>query len=127
MPRSLEVLPNRYAACRLAAGSGLPWWAAESEPLLSFTRTPDETSVVCEESRVPGEVRAQRGYRALRVDGPIPFDEVGVVAGLSRPLAKAGIPVFALSTFDTDYLLVGDGDLERALVALTSAGFSVRD
>lgn len=124
--RAIELLPDRYAVCRLPAGSGLPWWAARSDSLLCATFTATEVSVVCEAARVPGDVRTAGTYRALRVDGPIPLDEVGVLARLATPLAGAGIALFAVSTYDTDYLLVTEDQLARGIEALRAAGVVVR-
>jgi hypothetical protein len=125
--RALELLSGRYAVCRLGAGDALPpWAAAPGAPLLSITRTPEELSIVCEESRVPAEFpRAERGWRVARIRGRIPFDEVGVVAGVTAPLAAAGIPVFVVSTFDTDYLLVPEPRLEAARAALEAARYEL--
>ena len=74
----------------------------------SITRTPDELSIVCDEDAVPADIKAERGWRTLRIEGPIPFEMVGVAAALLSPLAEAGISIFLVSTFDTDYLLVKD-------------------
>ena len=88
-------------------------------------RTPEETSVVCPVDDVPPSVaRVDKGWRALKVDGPLPLTMTGVTAKLTTPLASAGIPVFALSTYDTDYLLIKSEHLERA-VALLRTRFTV--
>jgi hypothetical protein len=115
----LSVLPERLAICRLSASARVPSWALElHETLISITRTADELSIVCPEAVVPPEVQVERGWRALKVPGPLPFELTGVLAGLATPLAAAGISIFAISTYDTDYVLVRAGDLERALAAL---------
>src|SRR5206468_8549222 len=88
------------------------------EAFVSVTRTPDELSIVCPDEAVPPDVEVESGWRALKVPGPIPFDQVGVLAALATPLAAAGISTFAVSTYDTDYVLVREPDLERALAAL---------
>ena len=90
-------------------------------------RTPDELSVVCAADAVPAGVRAERGWKALAVDGPLAFELTGILAGLTGVLARAGVPLFALSTHDTDLLLVREADLERAVAALRAAGHEVRD
>lgn len=95
--------------------------------LWSVTRTPDELSVVIAESAVPPEVRAEREWRALKVAGLLDFGLVGVLASLTAPLASAGVSVFVLSTFDTDYLLVRDPDLPRAVAVLRDAGFTIEE
>jgi hypothetical protein len=121
----LTLLPERLAICRLPAGALVPEWAQVAGPLVSITRTADELSVVCDEADVPAEVTAERGWRALRVAGPLDFALTGVLAALVAPLAEAGVSIFALSTYDTDYVLVRETDVERAVAALAGAGHTV--
>ena len=78
--------------------------------------------MVCPERRVPEGVRRQGGWRCLAVRGPLPFELTGVLASLASPLAAAAVPIFAVSTFDTDYLLIPGDDLEAAVAALDAAG-----
>lgn len=122
---SLRLLDSRFAIIRLPSGAGLPWWAASSEEFLSVTCTADETSIVCDARQVPAGVRAEREFRALRVDGTLPFEATGVLASLAVPLADGGVSIFAISTFDTDYLLVRETSLDSALRLLRGAGHSV--
>ena len=122
---SLEVLQPLLAVVQLEPGSGMPWWAATSS-FLSFTRTADEDSLVCEEARLPEGLTAQRGLRALRVEGTLPFHLTGVLASLTTPLADADLPVFVVSTYDTDYLLVNDSVLPKAVEVLRKAGHTVK-
>jgi GNAT superfamily N-acetyltransferase len=119
----LILLPGRYAVCRLPADAAVPAWATGE--VVSISRTSDELSVVCRQEAVPEGVRREGGWRCLGVAGPLDFAQVGVLAALLVPLAEAGVAVFALSTFDTDYLLVKDTDRERALAALRRAGHEV--
>jgi hypothetical protein len=122
---TLEVLAGSYAVCRLDPAEAVPAWAWSGQ-LASVTRTDAELSIVCAESSVPAAVgRAERGWRALRVVGPLDFNAIGVMASLAAPLARAGISILALATFDTDYLLVREPDLSRALTALRAAGQNV--
>ena len=121
---SLTVLEPLLAVVRFPAGSGMPWWAAASS-FLSFTRTANEDSLVCEEVRVPEGLMAQRGFRALRVNGTLPFHLTGVLASMVRPLAEAEVPVFVVSTHDTDYLLVDESVLWKGIDALRKAGHTV--
>ena len=123
---SLTILEPSLAVTRFPARSGLPWWAATSS-FLSFTRTADEDSLVCEEVRVPDGLASQKGFRALRVDGKLPFHLTGVLVSLANPLANAGVPIFAVSTHDTDYLLIPETMLERAMAALREAGHAVSE
>jgi uncharacterized protein len=118
--REIRVLEDRLAICRLDADAPPPGWVFHAEArFFSVTRTHEETSVVCCEDDVPPSIaRVERGWRALMLRGPIPFEEIGVLASLVSPLAIAGIPVFAISTFDTDYVLVRESDLPRAIEEL---------
>jgi hypothetical protein len=116
----LLLLAGRYAVCRLPAEAAFPAWVAGD--LVCVTRTAEELSVVCREHAVPGGVRCELGWRCLRVAGTLDFSLVGVLASLLVPLAEAGVAVFALSTFGTDYLLVREAELDRATKALLAAG-----
>lgn len=120
----LVVLPDMYAVCRLENDAPVPAWATTG-PFFSITRTAQELSVVWPQNLVPDGVRCERGWRCLRVAGTMDFSMVGVVASLVTPLAEAGISVFVISTFDTDYLLVKENDLGLALKALRAAGQTV--
>jgi hypothetical protein len=113
----LRETPWRLAICRFAPDSALPAWVLhDSAEFWSITRTPHELSVVCSEDDLPPSVdeHVERGWRAFAVVGPLPFELTGVVSGLTAPLAAAGIPVFVVSTYDTDYLLVKAVDFVQA-------------
>jgi hypothetical protein len=114
-----------YAVSRLDAHASLPGWVVGG-PFVSFTRTADELSVVCRGEVVPEGVRCERGWRCLRVGGTLDFSLVGILALPVGPLAEAGVSVFAVSTFDTDYLLVKQADFQRAVDVLLTAGHTVR-
>jgi uncharacterized protein len=120
----LSLLPERFAISRLAADAPLPEWATQG-PFFSVTRTGDELSVVSEISRVPPGVHSQPGWRVLKVHGPFVLSEVDVLASLAAPLAEAQVSLFAVSTFDTDYLLVNASQLSAAIAALERAGHKV--
>lgn len=120
----LAVLPGTFAVARCEAGSNPPGWAAEGA-FWSLTRTARELSVVCEERLIPQGVQAEHGWACLAVAGPIDFSEIGVLAALSGTLAEARVSLFALSTYDTDHLLVRREDLGRAIAALEEAGHQV--
>jgi hypothetical protein len=122
---NLSLLPETFAICRLDAGSPIPAWALAAEGFVSITRTGDELSTVCPKALVPYNVQASRSWRCLRVAGPLDFTLVGVLASLASPLAAAGISIFALSTYETDYLLVREAQLPAAIEALAAAGHTV--
>jgi hypothetical protein len=113
----LFLLPERYAVVRLAALSPVPSWAWRGT-LNAVVRTEDELSIVCEQSAVPDDVKCEPDWIALKLQGPILFSTTGVLASLVNPLAAADIPVFAISTYDTDYILIKAEDLARARTVL---------
>ena len=127
MPASLhlEAIETRLAVCRLDAGSDVPGWLDRSSDFTSVTRTKDELSIVCARDDVPDGIPMEGPWRAFRVQGPLVMTLIGVVAALANPLADAGISIFAISTFDTDYILVHEPDFEAAVGALTQAGHIV--
>jgi hypothetical protein len=90
-----------------------------------MTRTAEELSIICEQTAVPSGVQHEPGWRCLRVAGTLAFSLSGVIASLVVPLAEVDVAVFVFSTFDTDYLMVGEKDLARALTALRAAGHQV--
>jgi hypothetical protein len=111
---------------RLSADATLPPWATQGA-FFSVTRTSDELSIACPARQVPPSVAAETGWRALKVAGPFALSEVGVLAALAAPLAKAGVSLFVISTFDTDYLLVTEKQLHAAIAALNDAGHRIQE
>ncbi len=124
----LELLlaEGGIAVCRLAGGSAPPDWACGG-PLMAWIATASEVTVVCAEDRVPDGIQREAGWRCLSVAGPLDLSLVGILSRLTAVLAEARIPVFALSSFDTDHLLVRAEDLDRAVAALRDAGHRVRE
>ena len=120
----LYALDDLYAIVRLEPDADVPVWARNGH-FWSITRSDSELSLVCPQDDVPTDASAERGWCALEVAGPLDFSLTGVVSSLVTPLAEEEIPIFLISTFETDYLLVREADLHRAVEALTSAGHSV--
>jgi uncharacterized protein len=122
----LSLLDGDLAVVRLDAGAGPPPWArAGATGLLSVTTAPGETSVVCDAAGVPGGADPSGPWRALAVAGPLDHALTGILAAIATPLADAGVPIFAVSTFDTDYVLVPAEHVSAAVAALLSAGHRV--
>ena len=121
----LRALAAPLALCRLSASDAIPEWAALARTFLTISRTPTELSIVADESVVPEGIDAQRGFRALRVEGPLPLDLIGIFAAIASPLAAANVPIFPIATYDTDYVLVAENNFERAVAALEAAGHRV--
>jgi hypothetical protein len=122
----LELLPDTLAICRFDAEARVPEWTGRSRRFLTVSRTAEELSITAVQSAVPRDARCERDYRAFRVRGPLPLDLIGILAAIADPLAEAGLSIFAISTFDTDYVLVKSRDLPAAVEALERAGHQVK-
>lgn len=121
---SLSLLPERLAICRLGPNEAIPQWVF-STSFWSVTRTDDELSLILPEELVPSSWKAEKGWRCLKVLGPLDFSITGIIASLSTLLAEAGVSILAISTYDTDYLLVRSGDVDRAKEILIEHGHRI--
>jgi uncharacterized protein len=124
MNLDLEILQPNFSICQLESDAAMPGWA-ESGELIAITRTTEELSIVAETRLLPSDIQVEHGWRALKVAGPLDFSLVGILASLATTLAEAGVSIFAISTFNTDYLLVKGEQLDDTLTALQSAGHTV--
>jgi hypothetical protein len=121
----LFVLPETLAICQLPKDARVPQWALAAS-LYSITRTAEELSVVCPQTDVPEGIKKDEGWRCLKVEGPLDFSATGILASLTMPLAKEEISVFAVSTYNTDYLLVKAQHLEKAVQVLAQNGHQIQ-
>ena len=117
---NLTVMPLSLAIARLPSSSPIPSWLANEEGFFSLTRTQDELSVVCTENRVPSNVKVEKGWRCIKIEGPLDFGLTGVLSSLLNPLAEAKISIFAISTFDTDYLMIKKEHIQKAIEILNT-------
>jgi hypothetical protein len=108
----------------LPASDPVPDWVSGAS-FATVSRTPEELSITIDQDLVPAGVRSERDYRAIRVAGVLPPDLIGILVAIGAPLAEAKLPIFAISTFDTDYVLIRSRDLDRALTALRQAGHRI--
>jgi hypothetical protein len=122
----LSLLAETFTICQLAPDAAVPEWAKQGQ-FFSITRTSEELSIIAASDLVPGRLRTAVSWRVMKVHGPFDFSEVGVLAALVQPLAAAGVSVFAVSTFDTDYLLVQCSQLREAVTALRNAAHTVHE
>jgi hypothetical protein len=120
----LFLLDGRLAVCRLRPQDEVPEWASGGA-FSSVTRTSTELSIVCREDTVPDGIAREGGWRIFQVEGPLDFALIGVMASIAGPLGEAGVSLFAVSTFDTDYVMVRERDVEAAVLALRAAGHRV--
>jgi hypothetical protein len=124
--KKLLLLSETLCICRLERNAPIPEWALTSA-FSSITRTVEELSVVCPRNRVPPGIQKQDRWKALQVEGPLDFSLTGILASLTGPLAKEGISTFAISTYDTDYLLVKEEQLEGAIQRLREEGYEIKE
>jgi len=122
----LSLLPEILAICQLPKDARVPHWALAGM-FFSVTRTAEELSVVCPQTNVPEEIKKDEGWRCLKVEGPLDFSAAGILASLTMPLAKEGISVFAVSTYNTDYLLVKKKHLGKAVQILAQNGHRIQE
>ena len=119
---TFSLLSGTYSVARLAPDTPVPAWTFDSAGFSSITRTTDELSIVGPDSIVPEDIRAERGWHVIKLHGPFAFDAVGILSSFILPLAKSGVVIIAISTFDTDYVLVKAPQLEQVVEALRAAG-----
>jgi hypothetical protein len=122
---TITVHPELYAICRLEPEAEVPAWAA-GKTFFTVSRTKNELSIVCEGQEVPEGIHAERERRLLQVEGTLAFSLTGILAAITVPLAEAAISIFAVSTYDTDYVLVKENDLENAIAVLEKAGHAIQ-
>jgi hypothetical protein len=119
------LLKGKLAICRLENSAPVPDWLLEGE-FFTVSRTFDELSFVCPQESVPDGIQCNKNWRCLKVEGPLSFQETGVLAAMTAPLAKAKISVFVFSTYDTDYIMVKEADMEKTIRILSAEGHGVR-
>jgi hypothetical protein len=121
---TLTLMPDRLAVCRMAGDADLPAWAF-GPGFFSVTRTADELSIVTREDAPPPGILHEPGWRCLKLEGQFDFALTGILSSLATPLADAGVGIFVMSTYNTDYILVKQADLTQAVAALQAAGHTV--
>jgi len=114
-------LPGQYEIVRLAPDASVPDWAVQGE-FTSITRTGDELSIVCPTGNLPPDVQSPQRWICLKLEGPFPFSQTGVLLSFIEPLSNNGIPIFAISTYDTDYVLIQEEYAGAAISFLQQAG-----
>jgi hypothetical protein len=121
----MKLLSGKYGVCRLDKNELLPEWVKDSE-FFSITKTCDELSVVCSQDSIPDDIKCEKDWGILKVEGPLDFSLVGILAAISTILAGSGISIFAVSTYDTDYILVKEKDIDNAINILTSNRYEIK-
>jgi len=117
-----RILEGKHAICKLAPATPIPDWAEQPAGLVSITRTEVELSIVCPEANIPSDVKAATGWVCFRLEGPFPFTQTGILTSFIGPLSSHAVPIFVVSTFDTDYVLVPEEYVSEASRLLSEAG-----
>lgn len=123
---TMRLLRGKYGVCRLDKTDLVPQWVQNSD-FFSITRTLDELSIICTEESIPNYTKCEKDWRILKIEGPLDFSLIGILASISTILAQKGISIFAISTFDTDYILVKSKKIDSAIVALVNEGYEIID
>jgi uncharacterized protein len=126
MKLTMKLLEEKYGVCRLEKDEPIPAWCQKGE-FYSITKTSEELSIVCSQRYIPEDIKCERDWRILKVEGPLDFSLIGILASISTLLAKSNISIFALSTYDTDYILIKGKDINNAITALRSEGYEVKN
>ena len=119
---TLRILPQQFTVCKITSPEGVDFTA----PFVFLSKTDDELSLVCESQIVPENTTdTEAGWRGFKITGQLDFSLVGILAKISGLLAEAGISLFAISTYNTDYILVKESSLEQAVASLKKAGYTI--
>lgn len=121
---NMRLLQEKYGVCRLEINEEIPKWAINSQ-FYSITKTQDELSIVCPQNNIPSNIKYEDNWRILKVEGPLDFSLIGILSSISTILANNKISIFAISTYDTDYILVKDKDVENAIKVLSNENYHV--
>jgi uncharacterized protein len=121
---TLILQKETMAVCRLSPEEEVPAWVLK-EPFYCVTHTADELSIILPQSKLPVDWKAERDWRIFKILGPLDFNLIGILASIANPLALASIPINALSTYDTDYVMVRTWELEQTCKVLEFEGFKI--
>lgn len=121
---TMKLLNDKYGVCRLDKSELIPGWAQNSD-FFSITKTSDELSIVCSQDDIPDDIKCEKDWRMLKILGPLDFSLIGILSSISTILAQKGISIFAISTYDTDYILVKNKDIDNAIAALIAERYEI--
>ncbi|SNT26361.1 hypothetical protein SAMN05446037_10673 [Anaerovirgula multivorans] len=121
---TMKLLKEKYGVCRLEKTDPIPEWGRNSD-FYSITKTSDELSIVCPQDSIPNDIKCEKDWRVLKVEGPLDFSLIGILASISDILAQKEISIFAISTYDTDYILVKDKEIDKAISALVNEAYEI--
>jgi len=122
MKLQLKIFSENYGVCQLPREEKIPIWAEGD--FISITRTDEELSIVCKEKYIPKDIKCEKDWVCIKVMGPLDFSLTGILSSLAKPLAEAKISIFAISTFNTDYLLIKRNNFKKSIEILSKEGNS---
>ncbi|MBU3098933.1 MULTISPECIES: ACT domain-containing protein [Clostridium] len=123
---TMKLLNEKFAVCRLNKNEQIPEWVKNSS-FYSITKTSDELSIVCSQDSIPSNIKCEKDWRILKVEGPLDFSLIGIISSISTILALKRISIFAVSTYDTDYILVKNKDIDNTILALSNERYEIID
>lgn len=121
---TLKILKNRYSVCRLNKNDEIPKWIFQEE-FFSITRTDDELSIVCLQDKIKEDIKCEKDWKVLKIEGPLDFSLVGILSRISTLMANNDISIFAISTYDTDYILIKEESIKRAIEVLENNNYNI--
>ena len=121
---TMKLLKEKYGVCSLDKNELIPKWAQSSD-FFSITKTCDELSIVCSQDHIPNDIKCEKNWRILKIEGQLDFSLIGILSSISTILAQKGISIFAISTYDTDYILVKNKDIDNALNSLAKERYEI--
>ena len=121
---TMRLMEEKFGVCRLDREEVIPEWIKRCD-FVSITRTLDELSIVCSEDSIPDYIKCEKGWKVLKVEGPLDFSLIGILSSISTILADKKISIFAISTYDTDYILIKNDDIENAIEVLSNNNYEV--
>ena len=121
---TMRLLKDKYGVCRLDENEIIPSWAQNGE-FFSITKTADELSIVCDEKDIPDNIKCEKDWNILKIEGPLVFSLIGILSSISSILASKGISIFAVSTYDTDYILIKNKDIDKAVKSLIEERYEI--
>lgn len=121
---TMKLLKEKFGVCKLDKDELIPEWIQNSK-FYSVTKTEDELSIVCSQDSIPKEVKCEKDWRILKVEGPLDFSLIGILSSITTILAEKKISIFAISTYDTDYILVKNEEVDNAVNALSDEKYII--
>ena len=121
---TMKLIKEKYGVCRINPNELIPEWAQNSD-FFSITKTCDELSIVCSQDDIPNDIQCEKDWKILKIEGPLDFSLIGILASISTILAQKGISIFAISTYDTDYILVKNKDIDNTIESLVKERYEI--